>query len=63
MSSLRARLTATRPLSEIVAALDAAAKRPLGVSVLTVRPGAGEGSVEVFAVIEVMGARSPESSS
>ncbi len=63
MSSHQARLTATGPLSEIIAGLSAAAKPPLGVSMLTIRPSAGEGAVEVSAVIEVMGARSPESSS
>jgi len=63
MSSHRARLTATGPLSKIIADISAAARPPLGVSMLTVRLGAGEGAVEVSAVIEVMGARSPDSAS
>lgn len=63
MSSHRALMTATGPISEVIAGVNAAASPPLSVSMLTIRPGAERNLVAISAVIEIAGARSPESAS
>lgn len=63
MSSHRARLTATAPLTEIVAGMKAAVSSPIFISELIIRPGVGKNFVQLSAVIAVVGARSNEGSS
>lgn len=59
----QARIRANGPARQIVSAIASAATPPLRIANLTIKPGGDEESVDVSALIEVVGARSGEPAS